>query len=73
MLPPSSLLHVPLVPFMKWSFGVVCWEVFSLGRKPYPGVDNMDIPDYVSNGHRLKKPALCPDDLYALYCMWFAK
>ena len=51
-------------PFpMQWSYGVTCWEVFSLGRGPYPGVDNAEITDYISNGNRLKQPPLCPDDV----------
>lgn len=44
----------------QWSYGVVLWEIYSLGRGPYPGVDNADIPDYISAGNRLKQPALCP-------------
>ena len=47
----------------QWAFGVTCWEVFSLGRVPYPGLDNADIPDYISRGKRLKKPPLAPQEL----------
>ena len=50
---------------IQWSYGVTCWEVFSLGRGPYPGVDNAEITDYISNGNRLKQPPLCPDDVWA--------
>ena len=47
----------------QWSFGVLCWEVFSLGQAPYAGLDNSDIPEYLTNGYRLKKPTLCSDQL----------
>ena len=52
-----------IVLSIQWSFGVVCWEVFSLGRVPFPGVDNADIPDYISRGNRLRKPTLCPNQV----------
>lgn len=47
-----------------WSFGVVCWEVFSLGTQPYCTIENCDIPDFLNSGQRLKKPNLCPEDIY---------
>ncbi|XP_065909295.1 tyrosine-protein kinase Mer-like [Dysidea avara] len=47
-----------------WSFGVTCWEVFSLGRLPYAGIENQLMIRALKNGYRPDKPVLCPDELY---------
>ena len=47
--------------YLQWSYGIVCWEVFSLGRLPYPTLANHEVVDYLERGNRLKKPALCSD------------
>ncbi|XP_065910186.1 hepatocyte growth factor receptor-like isoform X3 [Dysidea avara] len=47
-----------------WSFGVVCWEVFSLGKLPYAGLDNQNIVQYIESEKRLSKPALCSSEMY---------
>ncbi|KAL5467584.1 hypothetical protein EMCRGX_G031839 [Ephydatia muelleri] len=49
-----------------WSFGVTCWEVFSFGSTPYPGVDNHLMFQHLMKGLRLQKPLLCPDEIYTL-------
>ncbi|XP_065883016.1 uncharacterized protein [Dysidea avara] len=49
-----------------WSYGITCWEVFSLGRVPYPTVSNHEILDYIDAGNRPIKPKLCPDNMFAL-------
>ena len=49
---------------LQWSYGVTCWEIFSLGRIPYPGVDNAEVIKTLKTGERLDKPDLCPSDLY---------
>lgn len=49
----------------KWSFGVLLWEIYSLGLRPYIGVANHDIADHLRLGHRLKQPLGCPDEVYA--------
>ena len=48
---------------MQWSYGVTCWEIFSLGRIPYPGVNNADIIKLLKSGKRLELPDMCPSDL----------
>ena len=64
VLYPVSVPHfLPPSLLTQWSYGVTCWEVFSLGRSPYPGIQNHEILEHISGGGRLKKPALCPDKL----------
>ena len=45
-----------LFHYDQWSFGVTCWEVFSLGKNPYPGVDPFSLIRYLERGERLDKP-----------------
>ena len=49
--------------YMQWSYGITCWEVFSLGRTPYPTVSNYEILRHVEEGNRPDKPVLCPDNM----------
>lgn len=40
-----------------WSFGIVLWELFSLGAAPYPGEDDyISLQSKIQNGFRLDKP-----------------
>ena len=50
----------------QWSFGVTCWEVFSLGRTPYPSIPGHELVNVISSGVRLEKPSLCPQPVYVL-------
>ena len=50
-----------VIMFVQWSFGVTLWEVMTRGRKPYAGVDNLDMKRYLQRGGRLEKPPFCPD------------
>ncbi|XP_065911887.1 tyrosine-protein kinase Mer-like isoform X2 [Dysidea avara] len=49
-----------------WSYGVTCWEIFSLGKIPYATVENEHLLVALSTGKRLNKPALCPPQMFNL-------
>ena len=43
----------------QWSYGVVCWEIFSLGIIPYPGLNAKEVIILLSTGERLDQPNNC--------------
>ena len=53
-----------------WSFGVTLWEIYSLGRIPYPGLGNGEILKFLEEKKRMEKPQICPEQIYDLmqYC-----
>jgi FMS-like tyrosine kinase 1 len=47
-----------------WSYGVLMWELFSLARTPYPGVEPDDtFTKKLEEGYRMEKPAFAPEDM----------
>ena len=65
MAPKTLEDGVSTISSDKWSFGVLLWEIYSLGLRPYIGVANHEIADHLQLGHRLKQPRGCPDEVYA--------
>uniref|UniRef100_A0A8D1TMH4 Tyrosine-protein kinase n=1 Tax=Sus scrofa TaxID=9823 RepID=A0A8D1TMH4_PIG len=54
-----------------WAFGILMWEVFSLGKQPYDLYDNAQVVLKVSQGHRLYRPQLASDTVYQImYSCW---
>lgn len=48
------------------SLGVLLWEVFSLGHKPYPGLSNFEVMETVRLGKRLLPPNGSFDFLFVI-------
>ncbi|XP_065220866.1 tyrosine-protein kinase Dnt-like [Planococcus citri] len=54
-----------------WSYGVLIWELMSLGQQPYEEIDPYEMEVYLRNGFRLSQPKNCPDDLFGMMtCCW---
>nr|CAD7415822.1 unnamed protein product [Timema poppensis] len=49
-----------------WAFGVLVWEIMTLGQQPYPARTNLEVLHYVRTGGRLGRPSNCPEELHQL-------
>lgn len=46
-----------------WSFGVLLWEIMTLGEQPYATLGNNDIMKFIKRGGHLDRPDRCPEEL----------
>ncbi|XP_068424795.1 fibroblast growth factor receptor 2 isoform X3 [Clinocottus analis] len=49
-----------------WSFGVLMWEIFTLGGSPYPGIPVEELFKLLKEGHRMDMPGNCTNELYMM-------
>uniref|UniRef100_A0A0K0FVH3 receptor protein-tyrosine kinase n=1 Tax=Strongyloides venezuelensis TaxID=75913 RepID=A0A0K0FVH3_STRVS len=47
-----------------WSFGILLWEILTLGETPYGKRKNYEVITYVNGGGLPDKPEYCPDEIY---------
>ncbi|KAG7197801.1 hypothetical protein KM043_001615 [Ampulex compressa] len=66
MAPESLADHVYTSKSDVWSFGVLLWELVTLGASPYPGVDVHNLYGLLKAGYRMERPANCSQQLYKL-------
>ena len=46
-----------------WSFGIVLWELFSLGKVPYPGMGLNHLIRALQCGYRMDKPEFTTNEI----------
>ncbi|XP_048832608.1 tyrosine-protein kinase receptor Tie-1 isoform X2 [Brienomyrus brachyistius] len=49
-----------------WSFGVLLWEIVSLGGTPYCGMTCAELYEKLPQGYRMEQPKNCDDEVYEL-------
>ncbi|KAJ6642246.1 Tyrosine-protein kinase receptor torso [Pseudolycoriella hygida] len=49
-----------------WSFGILLYEIVTLGCIPYPSVHTTNLLEFLTSGKRMEKPSNCDDNLYQL-------
>ena len=64
-MPPEALLFGKFTTQSDvWSFGVLMWEIYTLGHQPYKGMSNHEVIDSIKASRILECPALCPASVY---------
>uniref|UniRef100_A0A8C4S6V7 Protein kinase domain-containing protein n=1 Tax=Erpetoichthys calabaricus TaxID=27687 RepID=A0A8C4S6V7_ERPCA len=56
-----------------WSFGVLLYEIITLGEAPFPDIPCNEMLQNLQRGHTLKRPPNCSNALYSIIrgcCQW---
>lgn len=64
MAPESLYMNIFTHKSDVWSFGILCWEIVTLGSTPYPGMTAREVMRRVREGYRLERPDHCHPELY---------
>ncbi|XP_068734050.1 fibroblast growth factor receptor 3-like isoform X1 [Montipora capricornis] len=49
-----------------WSFGVLLYEIFTIGGSPYPRMDGRKVANLLQEGYRMPKPQHVDNELYKI-------
>ncbi|XP_015769891.1 PREDICTED: fibroblast growth factor receptor 4-like isoform X11 [Acropora digitifera] len=49
-----------------WSYGVVLYEIFTIGGSPYPHMNGSKVVNFLQEGHRMQKPEHVDNKLYQI-------
>ena len=66
-LAPETVQHNKMSVYTDiWSFGVLLWEVFSSGQRPYGDLTNAQVVQNILGFKPLPRPSNCPKGVYNL-------
>ncbi|XP_021336731.1 macrophage colony-stimulating factor 1 receptor isoform X1 [Danio rerio] len=70
MAPESIFECVYTVQSDVWSYGIMLWEIFSLGKSPYPNI-LVDSKFYkmIKCGYQMSRPDFAPPEMYTIMKM----
>ncbi|XP_068958733.1 macrophage colony-stimulating factor 1 receptor [Petaurus breviceps papuanus] len=67
MAPESIFDCIYTVQSDVWSYGILLWEIFSLGLSPYPGIlVNSKFYKLVKEGYQMAQPDFSPPNIYSI-------
>ncbi|XP_048053502.1 KIT proto-oncogene, receptor tyrosine kinase b isoform X1 [Megalobrama amblycephala] len=65
MSPESLFACVYTFESDVWSYGILLWEIFSLGNTPYPGIPvGSTFYKMIQDGYRMSEPEFAPIEIY---------
>lgn len=73
MAPEALLYNVYSHPTDVWAFGILLWEIVTLGSTPYAAMGGREVVGAVAGGFRLERPSHCKEALFeAMSACWHA-
>ncbi|XP_037978404.2 dual specificity protein kinase splB isoform X2 [Plutella xylostella] len=71
MAPEALLYNVYNHETDVWAYGILLWEIVTLGSTPYAAMTGREVLAAVTEGYRLERPPHCKPQLYrAMHSCW---
>ncbi|VDO20580.1 unnamed protein product [Haemonchus placei] len=58
--------HMYTVESDVWSYGILLWEIMTMGGTPYPTIAMPQLYSVLKGGYRMEAPQKCPSEIYDL-------